>query len=513
MLNFSRLTIFITIAICIASIVLAIPCLTNNTFLNKSFPNQKLNLGLDLKGGSHLLLEVDFNSYHDEVLSNFVEEARVRLQKNLIRFIISKDDKSINIKYFNPSISKKIKKSALEINQNIEFYESNNNISLYLKQSEVNRLRKSLVAQSIEIIRRRIDENGTKEPVIQAQGKDRILLQVPGVQNSSEVKRLLGKTAKMSFHFVSDSTFSGGNLTKMINKKSRKVFDDQNRAYIIEKEASISGDLLVDANPTYFEGKPAVSFRFNKEGKSKFAKLTSENIGRVFAIVLDNKVITAPRINSAINQGSGVISGNFTTQEATDLALLLRAGALPAPLEIIEERTVGPSLGTDSIKSGTIASIISLALIIIAMIYFYKLFGVIANIALAINICIIITVLALFGSTLTLPGIAGIALTMGMSVDANVLIFERIKEELKSKNNIFASLDNGFAQAFRTITDSNLTTLIVAISLFIFGTGPVKGFAVTLSIGILSSMFCSIIVTRMLILLYIKSKKPKTILS
>ena len=333
------------------------------------------------------------------------------------------------------------------------------------------------------------------------------------MQDSSTVKRLLGKTAKMSFHFVSDATFSKTSIDRITNPEFQKIFDDKNRLYIIRKEASINGGLLTDANPTYFEGKPAVSFKFNKEGKRKFSKLTSQNIGRIFAIVLDNKVITAPRINSSITQGTGIISGSFDTQEAADLALLLRAGALPAPLEVIEERTVGPSLGVDSIKSGAIASILSLVLIMIAMTFFYKTFGLIANIALAINIAIIISALSIFGATLTLPGIAGIALTMGMSVDANVLIFERIKEEIKSKNNIFVCLENGFSQAFKTIIDSNLTTLIVALSLFIFGTGPVKGFAITLSIGILSSMFCSIILTRMMIMIYVKTKKPKTILT
>ncbi len=510
MLNFSKLKIYSVILFCIASIIFAIPSLIGVN--SKLLPNQKLNLGLDLKGGSQLLLEVDFDTYHRERLKNVADEIKQNLQKKLIRFIVTQDDKSINIKFFDSNAAKKIKKSILEIDKDIEITESSKNFEISFNQKKVSKLKRSLISQSIEIIRRRIDENGTKEPTIQAQGINRILLQVPGVKDSSIVKRLLGTTAKMSFHFVSDSTFSRDNLGRIDDTKFKKIFDDSNRLYIIERETSINGDLLTDANPTYFEGKPAVSFRFNKEGKRRFAKLTAENIGRIFAIVLDNKVITAPRINAAITQGNGVITGSFTTQEATDLALLLRAGALPAPLEVIEERTVGPSLGLDSIKSGTAASILSLALIAIAMIVFYKNFGVIANIALAINICIIISTLSIFGATLTLPGIAGIALTMGMSVDANVLIFERIKEEIKSKNNIFACLENGFSQAFKTIIDSNLTTLIVALSLFIFGTGPVKGFAITLSVGILSSMFCSIMLTRMIIMLYIRVKKPKTIL-
>ena len=513
MLNFSKLKICSITLFCIISIIFAIPSLTNSTQQSKFLPDQKLNLGLDLKGGSQLLLEVDFNNYHNEKLKSTLEEIKNNLRQKLIRFIITKEGKFINIKYFDSSIGKKIKKTILEADPNLEVFESNNRFKLSLTKKELEKLRRTLISQSIEIIRRRIDENGTKEPTIQAQGRDRILLQVPGVQDSSTVKRLLGKTAKMSFHFVSDSTFSKVNIDRIIDPQFKKILDDKNRLYIIRKEASINGGLLTDANPTYFEGKPAVSFKFNKEGKRKFSKLTSQNIGRIFAIVLDNKVITAPRINSSITQGTGIISGSFSTQEAADLALLLRAGALPAPLEVIEERTVGPSLGIDSIKSGAIASILSLILIMVAMTFFYRTFGLIANIALAINIAIIISALSIFGATLTLPGIAGIALTMGMSVDANVLIFERIKEEIKSKNNIFACLENGFSQAFKTIIDSNLTTLIVALSLFIFGTGPVKGFAITLSIGILSSMFCSIILTRMMIMIYVKTKKPKTILT
>ena len=513
MLNFSKLKIYSVILFCIASIAFAAPCFISNTTLLKFLPNQKLNLGLDLRGGSQLLLEVDFDSYHNDILKNMSEEINYSLQRDLIRFIVSVQGDSVNIKYFDDSATKKIKKTILEINPNTTIIESNENLNVSLSGKEIDKLKRSLISQSIEIIRRRIDENGTKEPTIQAQGSDRILLQVPGIKDSSEVKRLLGTTAKMSFHFVSDSTFSGDDVTKLLDSNSIRVADDQNRIYIIQKEAAINGDLLTDANPTFFENQPAVSFKFNKEGKRKFATLTSENIGRIFAIVLDNKVITAPRINASINQGTGIISGNFTTQEATDLALLLRAGALPAPLNVIEERTVGPSLGMDSIKSGAYASILSLILIAGAMIIFYRAFGVIANIALIINLCMVISALSIFGSTLTLPGIAGIALTMGMSVDANVLIFERIKEELRGRNNIYSALENGFSQAFKTITDSNVTTLIVAISLFIFGTGPVKGFAVALSIGILSSMFCSILLTRLIIILYIKARKPKTILS
>ncbi len=512
MLNFSKAKIFATIIICLTAIIYCSSVfIDKESVLGSILPNEKLNLGLDLKGGSHLLIEVDFDSYHNDNIKNLTENIKILLQDELINYSISIENKTINIRFSNSNDIKKIKKAVVSNDKDLDIIASNNDLKITFSNKEIAKMRRSLISQSIEIIRRRIDENGTKEPTIQAQGQDRILLQVPGIKDSSEVKRLLGKTAKMSFHFVSDKTFTGS-VTTLIDQKYSKILDDQDRVYIVERQARINGDLLTDANPTYFEGRPAVSFKFNKVGRKKFAQLTSQNIGRIFAIVLDNKVITAPRINTAINQGSGIISGNFTTQEATDLALLLRAGALPAPLEVIEERTVGPSLGQDSINSGTSAAILSLLLIAITMIVIYKKFGIIANIALAINIAIIIAILAIFNSTLTLPGIAGIALTMGMSVDANVLIFERIKEELKSKSNIFVALENGFAQAFRTILDSNLTTLVVAICLFIFGTGPVKGFAVTLSVGIVSSMFCAVVVSRIIIIYYIKYRKPKKIL-
>ena len=288
-----------------------------------------------------------------------------------------------------------------------------------------------------------------------------------------------------------------------------QVYDNNGNNYSLKKEVILSGDLLVDAGATYHEGKPAVSFRFNSLGSRKFAQITQDNLGKIFAIVLDGKVITAPVINTVINQGSGVISGSFTTQEAGQVALLLRAGALPAPLTIVEERNVGPSLGSDSISSGKIASLVSLILIAIFMIIFYGTFGFIANIALFVNIAIIISFLSMIGATLTLPGIAGIVLTMGMSVDANVLIFERIKEELSSKKSVLASVEQGFSQAYRTILDSNLTTLIVAFFLYVFGNGSVKGFAVALSIGIMSSMFTAILLTRMLISIWLKRTKPK----
>lgn len=512
MLNFSKIKILLISSICFLALIFAIPIFLNeNSKIAEFFPKNKINLGLDLQGGSQLLLEVDFDYYKNEQQKNLKNNIKKYFQEEVVRANVLEDSKNnLLVEIYNEYDTKIAKKLIFEANKEIETKEVDNKIFINFSKKQLDKFQKDIVLQSMEIIRRRIDENGTKEPIIQIQGDRRILLQVPGVENSDEVKKLLGTTAKMTFHFVSDKAFNREDLrTNIINPALTNIEGEDGSIYIVEKDVALSGELLVDANPTYFEGAPAVAFRFNQEGTKKFAKLTSENIGRIFAIVLDNKVITAPKINTIINQGSGVITGNFTTKEATDLALLLRAGALPAPLEIVEERTIGPSLGLDSIKSGAFASIISLVLISVIMIVIYRSFGIIANIALIINIALILSILSFINATLTLPGIAGIALTMGMSVDANVLIFERIKEEIRSKSSIFVALENGFSGAFKTIIDSNITTLIIALFLYIFGSGPVKGFAVTLSIGILSSMFCAILLTRMIIVLWIRKTKQK----
>jgi len=513
MLNFSKIKIFSIIAACFVAFYFAAPSFflhdkNNNNFVAKFLPSNKVNLGLDLRGGSQLMLEVDFDYYLKEQLNNLKDEIKSSFREESIRTIPEVEGGKIIFLLEDGEQQKLAKKIIGKISKRVDIDENDSKFEIYFSDQEVSHIKQNLIRQSIEIVRRRIDESGTKEPTIQAQGENRILLQVPGVENSDEIKSILGKTAKMSFHFVSDETFVGAK-DKAINPRLETALDSYGRAFLIEKDVALGGELLIDANTTYHEGNPAVSFRFNEVGTKKFAKLTGENIGKIFAIVLDGKIITAPRINSSINQGSGVISGNFTTQEANELALLLRAGALPAPLKIVEERSVGPSLGLDSIKNGTVASLAGLALIAFFMILFYGFFGVIADIAMIVNIAIILAILSLIGATLTLPGIAGIALTMGMSVDANVLIFERIKEELRNKKSVFSSVEQGFSQAFRTIIDSNTTTLIIALFLYMFGNGPVKGFAVTLSIGIISSIFSATILTRMLIAVWLKKRRPQ----
>ena len=380
--------------------------------------------------------------------------------------------------------------------------------------------RRQAVEQSIEIIRRRIDETGTKEPTIQREGQDRILVQLPGVDNPERVKQLLGRTAKLTFQLVDQSvTVEDARRGRLPPGDEILPGVEEGRArgssgagsYVVRKRIMVGGDTLTDAQATFQNNEPVVSFKFDSVGAKKFGDATRENVGKPFAIVLDNKVISAPVIREPILGGSGIISGSFTVQSASDLALLLRAGALPAPIQILEERTVGAELGADSIHAGTVASIVGVALVIIFMVLFYGLFGVFADIALFFNLCLMMAALSLLGATLTLPGIAGIALTMGMAVDANVLIYERIKEELRSGRTVLSSLEAGFTRAFGTILDSHVTTLVAGILLYWLGSGPVKGFAVTLSIGVLTSLFSAILVTRLQIVTWLRRYKPKAI--
>ncbi|MGL4260635.1 MAG: protein translocase subunit SecD, partial [Afipia sp.] len=376
------------------------------------------------------------------------------------------------------------------------------------------RVRQS-VEQSIQIVERRINELGTVEPLIQRQGIDRILVQVPGLQDPTRLKELLGKTAKLDFRMV-DSTVPADQAQQgrvppdsevLMSASSPKV------PYVIKKQVLVSGGDLTDAQPGFDQrsGEPIVSFRFNTSGARKFATATLENVGQPFAIVLDNEVISAPVIREPITGGSGQISGSFTVLGANDLAILLRAGALPAPLTIIEERTVGPGLGQDSIAAGELASYVGSVLVIVFMLLTYRLFGFFANVAVAINVAMIFGILSLLNATLTLPGIAGIVLTVGIAVDSNVLIYERIREELRAGRTAISAIDAGFTRALATILDSNITTFIAAAVLFYIGTGPVRGFAVTLGIGILTTVFTAFTVTRLIVATWVAWKRPKTV--
>ncbi len=382
--------------------------------------------------------------------------------------------------------------------------------------------RAQIIDQSLEIVGRRVNETGTKEPIIQRQGESRILLQVPGLADPEHLKSLLGRTAKMTFHMVdesvSQSDIERGAVppgdTHCAGRRAQSAACIVHRANTpYSAHVELSGDMLVDARATYDNqtSEPVVAFRFNTTGARIFGKITSENVGKLFAIVLDNKVITAPVIRSAILGGSGIISGSFTAESANDLSLLLRAGALPAPLKIIEERSVGPSLGADSIAAGAKASVIGIGLVVIFMVVFYGLFGLFADIAMLINAFMTLALLSLFDATLTLPGIAGIVLTVGMAVDANVLIYERMREETRNGKSPYQAIDDGFRLAFGTIFDSHVTTLSAALILYFFGTGTVKGFAVTLAIGINCSLYTAVLVTRLMVVTWLKKARPKAL--
>ena len=366
--------------------------------------------------------------------------------------------------------------------------------------------------QSLEIIRRRVDEVGTREPTIQKQGDRRILIQVPGLGSASELKTLIGTTAKLGFYPVvkqtSNADEEGNGRTQTLPAR-----DDKGVFYILDKMAAVTGEELVDAQPTFDQnGQPAVSFRFNPGGARKFGNYTANNVGSLFAIVLDNEVISAPQIREAITGGSGQITGNFSVTESAELSILLRAGALPAPMQFEEERTIGPELGQDSIDAGKIACAVAFAAILVFMFLSYGLFGIFANIALIINVSLIFGLLSIIGATLTLPGIAGIVLTVGMAVDANVLIFERIKEELKTAKSPYRAIELGYERAFSAILDANITTFIAALILFLMGSGPVRGFSITLGLGIITSVFTAIYVTRLLMAIWFDIKRPKAII-
>lgn len=372
--------------------------------------------------------------------------------------------------------------------------------------------RGSVVQQSIEIVRRRIDETGTREPSIQRQGENRIVVQLPGVDDPERVKDLLGQTARMSFHLVDEDVVPGVDPIPPGSRllPSREIGPaGQPYEFVIRNRVMVSGDNLVDAQATFQDGQPVVSFRFDSVGAQRFGDATRNNVGRLFAIVLDDEVISAPVIREPILGGRGVISGSFTTQEAQDLALLLRAGALPAELVILEERSIGPGLGADSIAAGQFASILGAVLVVVFMVAVYGLFGTMASAALIINIILLLASLTILQATLTLPGIAGIVLTIGMAVDANVLIFERIREEVRAGRGPVSAIDYGYREAMSAIIDANVTTLIAALLLYQFGTGPIRGFAVTLSIGLVTSMFTAIMVTRLFMVSWLRAGRTK----
>ena len=535
MLYFSKWKITLIALVSAAGILFTLP-----NFLDRStaeglpdwVPHKQINLGLDLQGGSHLLLEVDTDAVVLERLENLVEGARADLRKERIGYsggLGVTDGSKVLVRVRKPEQMEKAQEIVNGLGnvmtpnamgqgggRDIEVEVLDGNVlQITMTEQAILDRKRAAVEQSIEIVRRRIDQTGTREPTIQRQGDDRILIQLPGVKDPDRIKRLLGKTAKMVFRFVDIKSNVADVLrtgrvppgSELLEQEAKEAGGSA-RQYLVRKRVMVSGESLVDADATFDQGRPVVSFRFDSVGAKKFADATSKNVGRLFAIVLDNKVISAPEIQSPILGGSGIISGSFTVPEANDLAVLLRAGALPAPLKILEERTVGPDLGADSIRAGKIASGLAFIIVMVFMAMFYGRFGFAADAALLVNMALIGGALSILQATLTLPGIAGIVLTIGMAVDANVLIFERIKEEARLGKTPFAAVDAGYKRALTTIIDANVTTLIAAVLLLQFGSGPVKGFAWTLAIGVVTSMFTAVTLTRLLVALWLRRARP-----
>ena len=513
MLYFSKLRIILVTLVSLFFVLLTI---SNFVKFESNYLNKRINLGLDLQGGSYLLLEIDNSPVIEQKLQNFSITIR--------NFFKDKNIRIKNLKFLDESISfttdQEYKDEVLNAFQDKEsvlnpYYprfkyhqfdiqeENNYFIVNYSKQGIVE-LKTSSQDQALEIVRRRVDEIGTNEPNILKRGNDRILVELPGLDDPMRIKKLLGKTANLTFRFVTNNTKDSFGAEKL------KFENDQEEA-VVSKRIILSGDNLLDAQPRMDSqtNETVVSFTLDRVGAKRFGKATSTGIGKQLAIVLDGKIISAPVIRDTIASGSGQISGGFTFQSATDLALLLRSGALPAPLNIIEERTVGPDLGQDSINAGIMALIIGFILVITFIFVKYRIFGLITNIALILNLFLLIGILTIFEATLTLPGIAGIILTVGMAVDANVLIFERIKEELKDEKNNLIAFDSGYTKSRTAILDANITTLLAAMILFFMGSGPIKGFSLTLGVGIFTTLFSVYFIARLLTVIYISKNKDK----
>jgi SecD/SecF fusion protein len=526
MLRFPAWKIISILAMTFFALLLIVPSLLSPehrdaliSHLPKWVPARALVLGLDLQGGSHVLLEVDSNSVVKSLVDNLRDSVRRELRENKVSITggIGVLPRGVQLRIpdaaererimpklkqlaatFGGGITDRAHAAAFDVTEN-----DNGLIQFTVTEAGIDSKVRHAVEQSIEVLRRRVDALGTTEPNIQRQGDDRVLVEVPGLQDTSKLKEILGTTAKLEFRLVAEP---GG------DPADSEVMDqvDQPGKLPVEKRVMVQGEDLTDAQPGFDNRtqEPIVNFRFNIRGGQKFGEVTSENVGKLFAIVLDGKVISAPRILSPITGGSGQISGHFTVESANNLSILLRAGALPAKLTIVEERTVGPGLGQDSIDAGKRAAYVGAALVVLYMLITYGIFGVFANIALAVHVSFIFAGLVLLGATLTLPGIAGIVLTIGMAVDANVLIYERIREEAHLGRSIISALDAGFKRAFATIVDSNVTMFVAAAILYFLGSGPVRGFAVSMALGILTSIVTAVTMTRMMIALWYRYKRP-----
>jgi preprotein translocase subunit SecD len=489
-------------------------------------PSFLINLGLDLRGGAHLLAEVHVTDVYADRIDGLWPEVRdllvaERAIVGSVRRMPSDDAGVLRVAISNPdglqhalqtvqAIARPVQTLLGAGSRDLDVRLDGQEIIVTLSEAERLATDERTMRQSLEIIRRRVDEAGTREPTIQRQGADRILIQVPGIGSAAELKELIGTTARLTFHPVVNVT-GDANAVPGPREVIYPSMDEPGTYYILEATPVVTGEQLVDAQPDFDQNnRPAVSFRFNPAGGRAFGLYTAENIGSPFAIVLDDEVISAPVIQSHIPGGSGIITGRFTVEESTRLAVLLRAGALPAEMTFLEERTIGPELGQDSIDAGRVAALVAMGAVLLFMVASYGFFGVIANIALLLNLTMVFALLSVIGATLTLPGIAGIVLTIGMAVDANVLIFERIREELRTAKGPARAIQQGYEKALSAILDANITTFITAAILFALGSGPVRGFAVTLGLGIVTSVFTALFVTRLMIVFWFERRRPKT---
>ncbi|MGE0584072.1 MAG: protein translocase subunit SecD [Flavobacteriaceae bacterium] len=533
MLHFSRWTIIAAlVATALALLAMSVNFLPASVagFLPGGMAERKLVLGLDLQGGSHLLLAVDTEAVVRERMDALRDDVRQTLREARIGYTgLGISGRSVQVRVRDTSqlddAVRRIRDTRTALSgmaltgtaeYDIEVASSEDGlITVTINDLAIEQRVRSSVEQSIEIVRRRIDELGTTEPTIQREGADRIIVQVPGLDDPARLKALIGQTAKLTFRLVDSSMPVQEAISGRPPVDSEVLYstDDPPAPYLVQKRVMVSGEDLVDAQPGFDQrtNEPIVSFRFNSSGARKFGLVTQQNVGQPFAIVLDNEVISAPVIREPILGGSGQISGNFSVDSANDLAILLRAGALPAPLTILAERTVGPGLGADSIEAGKLAALVGTLAVVVFMFVVYGLFGLFANISLIINIAMIIGLLSFLGATLTLPGIAGIVLTVGMAVDANVLIYERIREEILAGKSAIASIDAGYSRALGTIMDANITTLIAAVILFYMGSGPVRGFAVTLAIGIVTTVFTAFFLNRLIVATWVRRTRPSTV--
>jgi preprotein translocase subunit SecD len=524
MLTLSRWKIILVLASLLFGLVFTLPNLVPGRLLPGFLPQQKLNLGLDLQGGSYLLLEVDTDALRKERLTNLTEDVRTKLQGAQIDFSgLGVVGDTIGVRITDPGkadaafrlLNNELGERLLTGGKDVVVQtRPDQRIQVSFVAQAASAAARDAVSRSIEIIRKRIDALGTKEPIITQQGSNRIVVEAPGESDPEKLKAVIGKTAKLTFQMV-DQAIAPEDVTAGRVPPDDVVLpsdDGVQPVWVVKRRSVVTGEMLTNASGAHDENNaPAVAFSFNAIGTQRFAQVTSQNIGKPFAIVLDGRIISAPRINSAITGGNGIITGHFTEDSAHEMALLLKTGALPAPLNVVEERTVGAELGADAVRAGAISLAIGAAAIFVFIILAYGLFGIFAAIALIINVMMIIGAMSLTQATLTLPGIAGLILTMAVAVDANVLIYERMRDEANSGRGPMASADQGYRRALTSIIDANVTTMISALIMFQFGAGPVKGFAWTLSIGVITSVFTAVLVTQVLIGWWFRASRPKSL--